>query len=112
MGYAAGVGKTYKMLEEAQALKAQGVDIVIGYFEPHGRKGYHCQNRRARDTAAGKGSSIAEPYLKKWIPLPFWRDLPRPLRRGRVPAYKRPRLPSAAKRWEDVQVLLTPASMS
>ncbi len=38
MGYAAGVGKTYKMLEEAQELKASGVDIVIGYFEPHGRK--------------------------------------------------------------------------
>jgi len=38
MGYAAGVGKTYKMLEEAQELKAAGVDIVIGYFEPHGRK--------------------------------------------------------------------------
>src|SRR5579862_3757528 len=38
MGYAAGVGKTYKMLEEAQDLKASGVDIVIGYFEPHSRK--------------------------------------------------------------------------
>jgi two-component system, OmpR family, sensor histidine kinase KdpD len=38
MGYAAGVGKTYKMLEEAQWLKAQGTDVVIGYFEPHGRK--------------------------------------------------------------------------
>jgi two-component system sensor histidine kinase KdpD len=38
MGYASGVGKTYKMLEEARALKSQGVDIVIGYFEPHGRK--------------------------------------------------------------------------
>src|SRR3977135_684451 len=38
MGYAAGVGKTYKMLEEAQALKALNVDVVIGYFEPHGRK--------------------------------------------------------------------------
>jgi two-component system, OmpR family, sensor histidine kinase KdpD len=38
MGYAAGVGKTYKMLEEAQTLKAQGMDIAIGYFEPHGRK--------------------------------------------------------------------------
>src|SRR6202163_50079 len=38
MGYAAGVGKTYKMLEEAQELKTAGVDIVIGYFEPHGRK--------------------------------------------------------------------------
>jgi two-component system sensor histidine kinase KdpD len=38
MGYAAGVGKTYKMLEEGQALKAQGVDTIVGYFEPHGRK--------------------------------------------------------------------------
>src|SRR4051812_17223226 len=38
MGYAAGVGKTYKMLEEAQDVKASGVDIVIGYFEPHGRQ--------------------------------------------------------------------------
>jgi two-component system sensor histidine kinase KdpD len=37
LGYAAGVGKTYRMLEEAQELRRQGVDIVIGYFEPHGR---------------------------------------------------------------------------
>lgn len=37
MGYAAGVGKTYKMLEEAQDLKASDVDVVIGYFESHGR---------------------------------------------------------------------------
>jgi two-component system, OmpR family, sensor histidine kinase KdpD len=37
MGYAPGVGKTYKMLEEGQALKAGGTDVVIGYFEPHGR---------------------------------------------------------------------------
>src|ERR1700722_2096838 len=38
LGYAAGVGKTYQMLEEAQSLPAKGVDVVIGYFEPHGRK--------------------------------------------------------------------------
>jgi two-component system sensor histidine kinase KdpD len=38
LGYAAGVGKTYQMLDEAQSLKAKGVDVVIGYFEPHGRK--------------------------------------------------------------------------
>lgn len=38
LGYAAGVGKTYQMLEEAQDLKAKNVDVVIGYFEPHGRK--------------------------------------------------------------------------
>ena len=38
VGYAAGVGKTYQMLEEAQHLRQAGVDVVIGYFEPHGRK--------------------------------------------------------------------------
>jgi len=38
LGYAAGVGKTYQMLDEAQTLKGKGVDVVIGYFEPHGRK--------------------------------------------------------------------------
>jgi two-component system sensor histidine kinase KdpD len=38
LGYAAGVGKTYRMLQEAQALRQQGADIVIGYFEPHGRR--------------------------------------------------------------------------
>ena len=38
LGYAAGVGKTYQMLEAAHEAKRQGVDVVIGYFEPHGRK--------------------------------------------------------------------------
>ena len=37
LGYAAGVGKTYEMLVEAHRLRAQGVDVVVGYFEPHGR---------------------------------------------------------------------------
>ena len=38
LGYAAGVGKTFQMLTEAHALKRDGVDVVIGYFEPHARK--------------------------------------------------------------------------
>jgi two-component system sensor histidine kinase KdpD len=36
-GYVAGVGKTYAMLEAAQRLVATGVDVVAGYIEPHGR---------------------------------------------------------------------------
>src|SRR5262249_48055475 len=36
-GYAAGVGKTYTMLEAAQRERAKGVDVVVGYVEPHGR---------------------------------------------------------------------------
>ncbi len=37
LGAAPGVGKTYQMLEEAHLVKRQGVDIVIGFIEPHGR---------------------------------------------------------------------------
>src|SRR5271156_1351826 len=37
LGYAAGVGKTFKMLHEAQERKRGGCDVVVGYFEPHGR---------------------------------------------------------------------------
>ncbi len=36
-GASAGVGKTYSMLEAARAALAGGVDIVVGYVEPHGR---------------------------------------------------------------------------
>ena len=38
LGYAAGVGKTYQMLGDAQELRRAGRDVVIGYFEPHGRE--------------------------------------------------------------------------
>ena len=37
IGAAAGVGKTYQMLEDAHQLKEQGVDVVIGVVETHGR---------------------------------------------------------------------------
>jgi len=37
IGFAAGVGKTYRMLEEARALGTRGVDVVLGYIETHGR---------------------------------------------------------------------------
>ena len=37
LGYAAGVGKTYRMLQEAHRLKQEGVDVVIGLVETHGR---------------------------------------------------------------------------
>ncbi len=36
-GYAAGVGKTYTMLQEAKQLQSEGQDVVVGYAESHGR---------------------------------------------------------------------------
>ena len=38
IGMAPGVGKTYKMLQEAKALKQAGIDVVVGVLETHGRK--------------------------------------------------------------------------
>jgi two-component system sensor histidine kinase KdpD len=46
LGFAPGVGKTYEMLQEGQALKRKGVDAVVGIVETHGRA----------DTAAMIGS--------------------------------------------------------
>src|SRR5216684_4538877 len=37
IGSAAGVGKTYQMLEEAHALKKRGVDVILAFIETHGR---------------------------------------------------------------------------
>jgi two-component system sensor histidine kinase KdpD len=37
MGFAAGVGKTYRMLEEAHALQKRGVGVVVAFVETHGR---------------------------------------------------------------------------
>src|SRR5262249_7833836 len=37
IGFAAGVGKTVRMLEEAHALKKRGVDVVLAFIETHGR---------------------------------------------------------------------------
>lgn len=38
LGYVAGVGKTYAMLEAAHQRKAEGIDVVMGYVDTHGRK--------------------------------------------------------------------------
>ena len=37
LGMAAGVGKTYRMLQEGRQAQDEGRDVVIGYLEPHDR---------------------------------------------------------------------------
>ncbi|SMO54254.1 sensor protein KdpD [Solitalea koreensis] len=41
IGMSAGVGKTYRMLQEAHSLLKNGIDVKIGYIETHGRKETH-----------------------------------------------------------------------
>ena len=104
LGYAAGVGKTYQMLVEAHKLKADGVDVVVGYFEPHGRadtialsEGLEIIPRR---TVEYRGARFEEMDTDAVL-----RRRPRRRRRRRVPAHQRARL-AEAKRWEDVHELL------
>ena len=104
LGYAAGVGKTYQMLDEAQKLKRQGVDVVVGYFEPHGRQdtivkaeGLEFVPRR---TITYRASTFEET------------DVEAILRRHpqvcAIDEFAHTNVPGSerAKRWEDVQVLL------
>lgn len=41
IGMSAGVGKTYRMLQEAHTLLKKGIDVKIGYIETHNRKETH-----------------------------------------------------------------------
>ena len=104
LGYAAGVGKTYRMLEEAQQMKAQGQDIVVGYFEPHGRKDTMAKvvglELIPRRPLAYRGTTFEEmdtPAILTRHPATCVVD---ELAHTNVPSSER------SKRWEDVQVLL------
>jgi two-component system sensor histidine kinase KdpD len=104
LGYAPGVGKTFRMLEEAQHLKRLGKDIVVGYFEPHGRK----------DTIAKTAGLEMIPTKKiNYRDVAFQEmDTEAILRRRpaicAVDELAHTNVPGSArsKRWEDVQVLL------
>ncbi|MBI4470297.1 MAG: histidine kinase [Acidobacteria bacterium] len=104
MGYAAGVGKTFKVLEEARALRSESVDVVIGYFEPHGRKDTIAKaeglEMLPRKRIAYRGSVFEEMDTDAIL-----------ARRPRVcvvDEYPHTNVPGSdrTKRWEDVEVLL------
>jgi two-component system sensor histidine kinase KdpD len=104
LGYAAGVGKTYQMLEEAQELKRQGRDIVIGYFEPHARKdtiakteGLEIIPRRIVDYRGTRFEEMdTAAILRRRPAICVVDEFPH----TNVPGSER------LKRWQDVQVLL------
>ncbi|MGH9594752.1 MAG: histidine kinase, partial [Bryobacteraceae bacterium] len=104
MGYAAGVGKTYKMLEEAQSLKAAGGDIVVGYFEPHGRQETIAKTEGLetilRKQIEYRGSVFEE--------MDTDGILARHPRTCVVDEFPHTNIPGSdrAKRWEDVEVLM------
>jgi two-component system, OmpR family, sensor histidine kinase KdpD len=104
LGYAAGVGKTYQMLDEAQELRRKGVDVVVGYFEPHGRQdtiaktaGLEFIPRRKIEYRGSVFEEVDVDAILRRKPAVCLVD---EFAHTNVPGS--PRL----KRWEDVQVLL------
>src|SRR5437867_3304285 len=104
LGYAAGVGKTYQMLVEAYELKRAGVDIVIGYFEPHGRKetiamteGLETIPRKAIEYRGSRFDEMdTDAILRRRPQVAVVDEFPH----TNVPGSSR------LKRWEDVHLLL------
>jgi two-component system, OmpR family, sensor histidine kinase KdpD len=64
LGMAAGVGKTYRMLQEGKAEQAAGRDVVIGYLEPHARAETEAQaeglERLPRRSVEYRGTTVEE----------------------------------------------------
>ena len=58
IGMIAGVGKTYRMLQEAHEMMDNGIDVQIGYVETHGRAGTEAVGRIA-------GNSSQEDFLQR-----------------------------------------------
>ena len=104
LGYAAGVGKTFQMLSDAQGATQRGLDVVIAYFEPHARP----------DTIAqAEGLEMLPPRQIEYRNRMFKEmDTDATLRRkpdiALVDELAHTNVPGSerSKRWEDVQVLL------
>src|SRR5437867_3692094 len=104
LGYAAGVGKTYQMLDECRRLQREGHDVVIGYFEPHGRQdtiakteGLEILTRRRVEYRGREFEEMDTPAILARQPKICAVD---EFAHTNVPGSER------TKRWEDVMVLL------
>jgi len=104
LGYAAGVGKTFQMLQDAQVAAKQTEDVVIAYFEPHDRPDTIAQvqgleivpNRRIHYRDRSFEEMDTEEVLRRRPKIALVDELAH----TNIPGSER------AKRWEDVQELL------
>jgi two-component system sensor histidine kinase KdpD len=104
LGYAAGVGKTYQMLTEARDLQRRGIDVVVGYFEPHGRQdtialtsGLETVPRQINEYRGSRFEEMdTDAIIRRHPRVALVDELPH----TNVPGSDR------AKRWEDVHIIL------
>jgi two-component system, OmpR family, sensor histidine kinase KdpD len=104
LGQAAGVGKTYRMLDDAHAMRARGIDVVIGLVETHGRQ--ETADRIGdlevvpRRTVEYKGTTLEEMDLDALLARKPEVAVVDELPHTNVPGGKN------EKRWQDVEDLL------
>ena len=102
---AAGVGKTYRMLQEGRAEQEAGRDVVIGYLEPHGRAETEAQaeglERLPRRQVDYRGTAARGDGPAGDLPA-----RPRALPDRRARAHQRARGSSTRKRYEDIDDVL------
>ncbi len=104
LGYAAGVGKTYQMLTEAHEFRGRGVDVVVGYFEPHGRKETIALSREL-EAVPRKVIEYRDSRFEEMDTDAIRRRRPEVVVVDEFPHTNVPGSPRL-KRWEDVHVLL------
>lgn len=104
LGYCAGVGKTYQMLQEGHRLKNEGIDVAIGLLETHGRadiarlaQGLEVVPRRAQEY---HGIAVEEMNVEAVLSRKPQVALIDELAHTNVPGSRN------AKRYEDVQDIL------
>ena len=77
IGHAAGVGKTYQMLEDAHALPAKGADVVVGVVETHGRAETAAKARGTAGAFPAGGSTTRTATSRRWTFPPSSSGSPR-----------------------------------
>jgi len=104
LGAAAGVGKTYRMLQDGNLFRSRGVDVVIGYLEPHDRPETAAQVKTLpqipHKKVAYKGVTVEEMDLEAILARKPQLVLVDELAHSNAPGSKN------AKRWQDVENLL------
>lgn len=104
LGLAAGVGKTYRMLQEARDLHQHGVDVLLGYVETHGRAGTVAELREVpllpRKHVFYKGRALEEMDVEGILQRRPQVVIVDELAHSNVPGSRH------EKRWQDVEFLV------
>jgi two-component system sensor histidine kinase KdpD len=104
LGLAAGVGKTYRMLQEAYDLHQHGVDVLLGYVETHNRPGTVAELKNVpvlpRKQIFYKGRALEEMDLEAIVQRRPQVVVVDELAHSNVPGSRH------EKRWQDVEFLV------